>query len=88
MNSQSKKMAKINREYSKLRIEFLIDKPNCMASLPGCTLRAAEIHHKKGRGKYHNDITTWLSVCRNCHTWIELNQSEAIELGFSTPKTH
>ena len=83
MNSQSKKMAKINREYSKLRIEFLIDKPNCMASLPGCTLRAAEIHHKKGRGKYHNDITTWLSVCRICHNWIELNPIDAQELGLS-----
>tara|TARA_R110000751_G_scaffold1991_2_gene7692 strand:+ start:3821 stop:4084 length:264 start_codon:yes stop_codon:yes gene_type:complete len=83
MNSQSKKMAKTNREYSKLRIEFLTDRPNCMASLPGCTLRAAEIHHKKGRGKYHNDITTWLSVCRVCHDWIETHPEEAIELNLS-----
>jgi len=87
MNNHSKKMGKINKEYTKLRVEFLTDKPNCMASLPGCALRASEVHHKKGRGKYHNDITTWLSVCRSCHTWIELNQSEAIELGFSIPKT-
>ena len=83
MNSQSKKMAKTNREYSKLRIEFLTDRPNCMASLPGCTLRAAEIHHKKGRRKYHNDITTWLSVCRVCHDWIETHPEEAIELNLS-----
>jgi hypothetical protein len=83
MNSQSPSLPKTNRKYSKLRIQFLTDKPNCMASLPGCTLRSSEIHHKKGRGKYHNDITTWLSVCRSCHTWIELNEPEAIELGFS-----
>jgi hypothetical protein len=86
MNNQSKKMTKINKEYSMLRIKFLTNKPNCMASLPGCTLKASEIHHKKGRGKYHNDISTWLSVCRNCHIWIEENPIDAKELGYSNKK--
>jgi hypothetical protein len=37
----------------------------------------------KGRGKYHLDTSTWLSVCRNCHDWIEKNPEEAKELGYS-----
>ena len=30
-----------------------------------------------------DDITTWLSVCRTCHNWIELNPIDAQELKFS-----
>ena len=48
-----------------------------------CRSESAFIHHKKGRGKYHNDVNTWLSVCRSCHNWIELNPIEAEELGLS-----
>ena len=51
-------------------------------------LKATDVHHMKGRGKYHLDTTTWLAVCRNCHMWIEENTVDAIELGFSLPRTH
>jgi hypothetical protein len=50
-------------------------------------LHATDVHHKKGRGKYHLDVTTWLPVCRNCHAWIELNPIDAVELGFSDSRT-
>ena len=83
MNKESKKMAKKNRDYSKLRKVFLTDKPNCMASIPGCALRASEVHHKKGRGKHHNNTSTWLAVCRSCHEWIETHPEQAIELGLT-----
>ena len=83
MKKQSKKMTKKNTEYSKLRKVYLTDKPNCMASIPGCALRASEIHHKKGRGEYHNDVSTWLAVCRSCHEWIETHPEQALELNLS-----
>ena len=83
MKKQSKKMTKKNTEYSKLRKVYLTDKPNCMASIPGCALRASEIHHKKGRGEHHNDVSTWLLVCRSCHEWIENHPEQAIELNLS-----
>ena len=83
MKSQSKKLAKANAKYSKLRKEFLWDKPNCQARMPGCTLKSTDIHHKLGRGKYLNDTSTWLSCCRKCHNWIELHPEESIELNFT-----
>ena len=44
-------------------------------------------YSKKGRGKYLLDTSTWLSVCRNCHNWIETHPEDAKELGFSISKT-
>ena len=76
-------MAKINSSYSKQRKEYLYNHNICHAKINKCSLHATEVHHKKGRGKYHLDTSTWLPVCRNCHTWIETNPQEAYELGFS-----
>jgi hypothetical protein len=71
-------------EYSRLRDAFLTAKPRCEAKLVGCTGVSTEIHHKAGRvGDKYLRIGTWLAVCRNCHTWIEINPAEAKELGFS-----
>ena len=83
MRQRSKKMQKIEAKYSQLRREFLAEYPLCQAALHKCTNNSTEVHHKRGRGIYHNDVSTWLSVCRNCHNWIELNPVEAEELGFS-----
>ena len=83
MKNKSRKMQRIDAKYSKLRKGYFNNYPMCQAALPGCTHKSTDIHHKKGRGKYHNDITTWLSVCRTCHNWIELNPIEAEELGLS-----
>jgi hypothetical protein len=83
MRQKSKKMQQIDAKYRILRKGYLLNNPLCHAALPGCTNRSTDIHHKKGRGKYHNDVSTWLSVCRKCHNWIELNPIEAQELGFS-----
>ena len=83
MKKLSNKMVKANSKYRKLRINFLEEKPMCQACLPGCTLKSTDVHHKKGRGKYYLDVSTWLSVCRSCHNWIEKNPVQAKELGFS-----
>lgn len=82
----SKKMAKTNSEYSKLRLEYLYKYPMCQAKIFECTLKATDIHHKQGRGKYHLDTSTWLSVCRNCHNYIEHHPKEAKELGYTSTR--
>ena len=56
----------------------------CQAKIFECTLKATDIHHKQGRGKYHLDTSTWLSVCRNCHNYIEHHPEEAKELGYTS----
>ena len=43
---------------------------------------STEIHHKKGRGKYLLDTSTWMAVSRDAHLWIHDNPKEARELGY------
>ena len=66
-----------------MRKEYLTEKSICRAKIDNCGIRATDVHHMKGRGKYLLDINTWLPVCRNCHNWIENNPSDSYELGFS-----
>jgi hypothetical protein len=71
-------------EYSKKRLAFLAIKPHCEARISDCTQKSTDVHHKAGRtGDNYLNMSTWLAVCRNCHSWIELNAVEAKELGFS-----
>ena len=71
-------------EYSKRRIAFLALQNRCQAKLSFCTSKSTDVHHKKGRvGDNYLNISTWLAVCRNCHTWIENNPTESKLLGFS-----
>ena len=86
MRNKSRKMQYIDTKYRKLRKGYLTTYPMCQAALPDCSQKSTDIHHKKGRGKYHNDINTWLSVCRSCHNWIELNPVDAEELGLSNKR--
>lgn len=44
--------------------------------------RANEIHHRKHRGKYLLDITTWYSVRSDTHKWIHDNPKESYLHGF------
>lgn len=73
----------LDKLYSVMRIKFLEKNPACQARLEGCTLQSTDVHHKKGRGLHYLDKNTWLSVCRSCHTWIELHPIEAKKLKFS-----
>lgn len=67
------------KHYSKLRLQFLADKPTCQVCL---TRKATDVHHVKGRygGNYLN-VTTWLAVCRHCHTYIHNNPAKARAMG-------
>ena len=82
----SKKRQVENYTYSTLRETFLFINPNCQAKLVGCSGKATDVHHKKGRGENFLKIGTWLSVCRSCHSWIETNPLEAKELGLSVTR--
>lgn len=72
----------MQNNYNKLRKEFLNEHPLCQAKMRGCTHQATDVHHKRGRGKYYLDTSSWLAVCRSCHEWIHRNTADAIELGF------
>lgn len=70
-------------EYTQKRTLFMVANPSCQAKLVGCTGQSTDVHHKAGRGENLLKMTTWLAVCRSCHTWITENSNEAIELGLS-----
>lgn len=84
LRPRSSKQQKLEVAYSTLRKVFIDSHPMCQAKVSeSCTLKATDIHHKKGRGEYLLDASTYLSVCRSCHEWITINSKKSIELGFS-----
>lgn len=86
LNPVSVKKASQDRVYSKLRKDFLLQKPFCEATLPGCTKIGTDIHHTyfgNDREKYYLITSTWKTVCRNCHNTIhdKLSQEELLARG-------
>jgi Pyruvate/2-oxoacid:ferredoxin oxidoreductase delta subunit len=89
--SRSSKKVKEDALYTVMRKVFLDQHPMCMMAIPGkCTQTATDIQHKKGRGEYFLDTTTWMSACRGCHSYADTHPEEAIEKGWAelrlTPK--
>ena len=77
---RSKKRASQEREYSKLRNQFLIDNPKCAV----CNSPATEVHHKLGRiGDLLTDTIHFLAVDHDCHVKVENNPVWAKENGYS-----
>ena len=71
----SKKRAKTAPTRRKLVAEQLERVPYCEASLIGigCTFTAVDCHEIVPRGRRpnaHLDPTLFVSLCRNCHTWL------------------
>lgn len=83
---KSKKQRILESAYTKLRKPFMLEHPMCEAALEGCMHNATDVHHKKGRGPYLLRVSTWMSVCRKCHNWIEEHPKEATEMGFRESK--
>lgn len=79
----SEKQSKMNKAYSSLASAFKAVNPVCVANLEGCTKKTEDIHHRRGRGINMLDSSTWLAVCRSCHTYIELHPVIAKYLGLS-----
>jgi len=74
----SKSKSKVNEQYKAVRIKYLNDHPNCEA----CGCPACDIHHKRGRGKFLSDATTFMATCRECHIAIHHNPKWAREKGY------
>lgn len=71
-------------EYSKKRLAFLALHVTCQAKLVDCKGTSTDVHHMAGRvGDNYLNMSKWLALCRNCHSWVENNPEEAKELGFS-----
>jgi len=83
INVKSKKMIVLDQAYTQLRKSFMEKNPMCQAALANCSRNSTDVHHMKGRGENYLVVSTWLSVCRSCHTYIEEHPLEAKELGYS-----
>lgn len=72
------------KEYRKERDKYIKENTICEAKLSNCTHIATDIHHKAGRiGKLLCDTKYFISLCRSCHSFIEVNPKFAKEQGFS-----
>lgn len=92
INPRTKKLAKANREYTKLNKAFLAANPWCTACdkiktvdpTINCGGRATEIHHKAGRlGELLTDTAGFLGTCSAGHAWIEAHPRESKKLKLS-----
>lgn len=80
----TKKLSEL-AEYRVVRDRYLKNNPVC--EYPNCTSREVELHHRAGRvGKLLCDDTYFCSLCRSHHQWVEVNVSEAKELGLSVSR--
>jgi len=80
LRSRSKKRDTEEREYSKLRREFLTEHPRCCC----CTLNASTVHHQRGKvGRLLCDARWFVPLCFPCHQWVEENHRLARELNFN-----
>lgn len=78
----SQKRQKQNREYAKVRKQFLIEHPRCQVK--GCNQVSTECHHQKGRiGDLLINSTYFLAVCHDHHVLIECDPEFAKEQGYS-----
>lgn len=79
---QQKRRAAADREYARLRASFLAVFNLCAR----CGSPATDLHHRKGRGPYYLDVSTWTALCRNCHRWVGTHPAAAIAAGLSEPR--
>jgi len=82
--TKSSKRKEHEKEYRTKGKAFLKKHPKCAGKFKGCTGKSEQIHHKAGRtGANYLNEKTWLAVCANCHTAIELNPVESKQKGMS-----
>ncbi len=72
--------------YSTLCAELKPLHPICEGQLPGCTITATQIHHKKSRHGIMLIMSVYFGyLCDNCHKRCTKHSREAKELGLSLP---
>lgn len=85
INKVSETRKEWDKEYNKNRKKFLSEHPACQAMIEGCTKKATDIHHKRGKNSKEDYVSpsNFLAVCRHCHQVIEKNPAFAKAFGFS-----
>ena len=79
----SDKQKKLNVAYLAQRAVYLKNNPFCKVGIEGCMGKATQVHHKKSRGQYLLQDSTWLPICAYCHHQVETRPQWAKENGFS-----
>lgn len=73
-----------NKEYLKVRLEYLNENQVCEVKTPACTRWATTVHHKRGRtGDLLTNRDHFLGACFTCHSYIEENPDWAKRHGLS-----
>lgn len=84
MPKVSTKEKERQKEYKKVRAEYLKLHPVCEIRLPGCNVKANQVHHAAGRiGKLLTDTENFVACCAPCHRKTEDNPAEALAAGVS-----
>lgn len=83
MRFHSPKRARRERRYKAAKREVAVRSGGlCEAKLIGCTGKAQDVHHRRGRiGDDLFDVDLLLAVCRACHDWIGDHPAAAMEAG-------
>lgn len=86
---RSSHRSKEEAQYNKRAKEWKTDHPYCEIPIPGiCTHKTHDVHHMKGReGELLLNEKYWKAACRPCHEWTTVHTQEAIDLGYSLPRT-
>ena len=85
IKKMSNKRSIENKDYLKIREQYLKDNPICAVTGNPAT----EIHHMKGRiGALLTDTRYFIPVCRYAHQEIENNPTWAKENGYSGNRTN
>jgi hypothetical protein len=77
----SSKRKEENKVYDLEARKFREDNPVCAINSPHCTHRTQGVHHKRGRGKYLLDKSTWEPACNPCNHYVEVHHQWAIDNG-------
>lgn len=83
----SKKREQLNKVYDARARLFRKANPQCKIMAPGgCTGKTQGVHHRKGRGRYLLDESTWIPACNYCNGYVEAHPAWAVENGFKESK--
>ena len=67
------------KEYRVVRDAYMRDHKIC--EFPDCNECSTDLHHKKPRAYHLCDVSIFMAVCRNHHTWIHDHDAESREMG-------
>ncbi len=85
-NKVSDQQALLNKAYAILIAELKPLHTVCEANLVGCTKKATQVHHRKGRRGILLIMSKLFSyLCPHCHDFCTENSEEAVRLGLSLP---